>query len=80
METNVKLFERVRAAMVETGHTQETLAKTIGIGKSTFNAKLNGKRDFTLPECIRIAKATNKTLDDIFFANEIPKTGRKKAI
>lgn len=67
MGVHIKPHEKVRAAMHLAGYTQDSLAKTIGIGTATFNLKINGKRDFTLPECQRIAKALGVTLDDIFF-------------
>jgi DNA-binding XRE family transcriptional regulator len=72
VKTKVKPNGRIRAAMIESGYTQETLANVIGIGHSTFNIKLNGKRDFTIPEGIRIAKATHRTLDEIFFNQSVP--------
>lgn len=71
--SNIKPNERVRSAMVMSGFTQETMAKAIGLSYSTFSLKLNGKRDFTLPECNRIAKKVKKTLDDLFFDQDVPK-------
>jgi DNA-binding XRE family transcriptional regulator len=70
VKTKVKTYERVRSAMVEAGYTQEALARAVGIGKSTLNQKLNGKRVFTLPESILISEALGKTLNDIFMPNE----------
>lgn len=64
---NIKPNERVRAAMIMTGHSQESMAKSLGIAHSTFNQKLNGRRDFSLPECKRIAAILGRTLDEIFF-------------
>ena len=82
VKAKVKPNGKIRAAMVEAGYTQETLANAIGIGHSTLNIKLNGKRDFTIPEGIRIAKATHRTLDEIFFDKNVPKreqSGKEKA-
>ena len=67
MTQKIKPNEKVRAAMDIAGYTQEALARTIGLSKGAFNLKMNGKRDFTLPECQRIAKALDSTLDGIFF-------------
>lgn len=66
MKSKIKPSEKVRAAMVEEGYTQETLAKTIGIALCTLNIKLNGHRDLTIPEGKRIAEALNRTLDELF--------------
>lgn len=64
----IKPNEKLRAAMIMSGHTQESIAKSIGIDRSTFSSKINGHGEFTLPECQMIAKLLNKTLDEIFFA------------
>jgi DNA-binding XRE family transcriptional regulator len=69
-----KPHERVRAAMDIAGYTNyESLANAIGLSLSAFTAKINGKREFTLPECNRIANTLNTTLDAIFFAPIVPK-------
>lgn len=66
MKPKIKTNEKIRAAMVEEGYTQETLAKTIGMALVTLNIKLNGHRDFSMPEGKRIAKVLNRTLDELF--------------
>lgn len=74
-----KPHERVRAAMVLAGYTSyESLAKAIGMSLSAFTAKINGKRDFTLQECNRIANLLGTTLDAIFFAPEVPNREHKR--
>jgi DNA-binding XRE family transcriptional regulator len=65
----MKPYMKLRAAIVEAGYTQGEIAKAIGVDISTFSQKINGHRDFTLPECVRIAKIVKKSLDDIFFSN-----------
>lgn len=65
----MKPYMKLRAAIVEAGYTQGEIAKAIGVDISTFSQKINGHRDFTLPECVRIAKIVKKSLDDIFFTN-----------
>jgi DNA-binding XRE family transcriptional regulator len=73
-----KPHERVRAAMDLAGYNNyESLANAIGLSISAFTAKINGKRDFTLPECNRIAIVLNTTLDAIFFAPRVPKREQK---
>lgn len=48
-----KLLGRIR----ECGFTQETLAKHIGIAKSSMSLKLNNKANFTNPEVFLICEA-----------------------
>lgn len=74
-----KPHERVRAAMILAGYNDyESLAKAIGMSLSAFTAKINGKREFTLQECNRIANELNTTLDAIFFAPVVPKREYKR--
>jgi transcriptional regulator with XRE-family HTH domain len=73
-----KPHERVRAAMDLSGYNNyESLANAIGMSISAFTAKINGKREFTLQECNRIAGKLNTTLDAIFFAPIVPKRDKK---
>ena len=65
----MKPYMKLRAAIVEAGYTQGDIAKAIGVDISTFSQKINGHRDFTLQECVRIANMVNRSLDDIFFSN-----------
>lgn len=74
-----KPHERVRAAMDLAGYTNyEGLANAIGLSISAFTQKINGKRDFSLPECNRIANKLNTTLDAIFFVPDVPKRDKKE--
>ncbi len=66
VRSRIKPFLKLRAAIVEAGYTQREVAKAIGVDISTFSQKINGHRDFTLPECVRIASMVNRSLDDIF--------------
>lgn len=56
-----KLLGRIR----ECGFTQATLAKAIGINKSTLSAKLNNQYHFTQPEIIAICKVLSIVHKDI---------------
>lgn len=69
VRSRTKPFLKLRAAIVEAGYTQREVAKAIGVDISTFSQKINGHRDFTLQECVRIANLVNRSLDDIFFSN-----------
>lgn len=80
MKPNIKPYEKVRAAMVLKGHTQETLCRVTGLSESAFSLKINGHRDFTLPECARIAKALDTTLDALFFDIGVPRRGQSEAV
>lgn len=61
MNMNLKL------ARTEKGMTQQILAKAVGASRQTIG--LIEKREFnpSLQLCIAIAKALDKTLDDIFW-------------
>jgi transcriptional regulator with XRE-family HTH domain len=71
--STVKPNEKIRSAMVLSGYTQEALAKSIGISYSAFSLKLNGKREFTISECQRIARKLGTSLDALFFNCDVPK-------
>jgi len=79
-KNDVKPYEKIRAAMILSGYTQEKLAKSIGLSYSAFSQKLNGHRQFTLNEAKIIAKKLGKTLDEIFFDDDIPKREQKRVV
>ena len=56
-----KLLGRIR----ECGFTQESLAKRIGIAKSSMCLKLNNKANFTHPEVFLICEALKIEIGDI---------------
>lgn len=58
--------------MRKKGYTRETLAKKIGISRSAFYRKCNGKTEFTLAEIKAIADVLElKNVGDIFFAEKV---------
>lgn len=67
MKNKPKVHEKIRAAMILKGYTQEQIAKTIGMGVSTFNLKINGTREFSISEGKIIANKLGTTLDGLFF-------------
>lgn len=72
----------LRGMMAERGETQADLAAGIGISLSRFNAKLNGKADFTLGEVQAISKRYSLTPDQtvaIFFEKEVSCKGETLA-
>ena len=53
-------------ARKEAGLTQAELAKKIGISEVAYRQKEQGKRDFKLNECYKIAKIFKKDIGDFF--------------
>ena len=53
-------------ARKEAGLTQAELAKKIGISEVAYRQKEQGKRDFKLNECYKIAKIFKKDIGDLF--------------
>ena len=64
MKNNVK-FVRMKA-----GVTQEQLAKSVGVTRQTIGLIEKGDYNPTLSLCIAIAKALEKTLDELFWEVE----------
>jgi len=61
---------KLRALMVLHGDNITTLAKAIGISRSTLSATLNGRRDMRVGEVVAIVdryKLTAEQVDMIFF-------------
>lgn len=72
---NVK---KIKAALVETGFTQRSLAKAMNISKNTLNAKINGKTPISIEEAIQLAeilKLNKEEFDAIFFCGNRPEMG-----
>ena len=62
----------LQAEIVKRGFTASSLSKAIGISKSAFSKKINGKSEFTLGEIQRIVEVLG--LDSpipIFFAPKV---------
>jgi putative transcriptional regulator len=58
---------RVRVARVEKGLTQEQLANLAGVTRQTIGLIEAGKYNPTLKLCLMLAKATGKSLDELFW-------------
>lgn len=65
------MSRKVKSLRVLYGDTLSDLAKEMGITKSTLCSKENGKRKFTLEEARFIAKRYEKTIEEIFFDNQL---------
>lgn len=67
-----KLLGRIK----ERGFTQETLAKEVGMSKTTLNLKLNNKANFTTPEIEKIRRVLLIETEEIgvyFFTPRVQK-------
>ena len=59
--------KKLKIARIECDLSQEDLANAIGVTRQTISAIENGSYNPTLKLCIAICKATNKTLNDLFW-------------
>ncbi len=67
---NIKL----KMARVEKDLTQEELADKVGVTRQTIGMIEAGNYNPTLNLCIAICKALDKTLDDLFWAEDEPES------
>jgi len=58
---------KIEVARVQKDLTQEELANLVGFIRQTIGVIEEGKYNLTLKLCIDIARALNKTLDDLFW-------------
>ena len=61
---------RLRLARVDKGLSQQELADQAGVTRQTIGLIENGKYNPTLSLCIRIARALDRTLDQLFWEGE----------
>lgn len=59
--------KRLKIARVECDMSQEDLANVVGVTRQTIGLIESGNYNPTLKLCISICKATNKTLNDLFW-------------
>ena len=52
-------FGKLKGKMAEVGITQNALAKSLGMSRSSLSLKMNGKREFTLAELRIIVEVLN---------------------
>lgn len=62
---------KMKAARAELDLSQEELAKIVGVTRQTINMIELGNYNPTLNLCISICKALNKTLNDLFWKEEM---------
>lgn len=57
---------RLRVARAESGLTQAELAELAGVTRQTIGLIEAGRYNPTLNLCLKLARVTNKTLDELF--------------
>jgi putative transcriptional regulator len=62
---------RVKLARVERGYTQQELADLIGVTRQTIGLIEADQYNPTIILCLRLAKALDKPLNDLFWAEEL---------
>lgn len=65
--TTEALPNRLKLARVERDLTQAELADLVGVTRQTIGLIEGGGYNPTLNLCIRLARATGKTLDELFW-------------
>lgn len=60
----------MKVARVEARLSQEALAKQIGVSRQTINMIERGEYNPSLQLCVKICKALNKTLDELFWEDK----------
>lgn len=63
----MKRVSKIKIARTILGMTQDDLAKAVEVSRQTINLIESDKYNPTLKLCVAIAKALNKTLDDLFW-------------
>ena len=58
---------KLKLARIEKGLSQQDLADLVGVTRQTIGLVEKGKYNPTLNLCIGIAKALNKSLNDLFW-------------
>jgi len=63
----VAINVKMKNARTEKGISQTELAKMIGVSRQTINMIENGDYNPTIALCLKICKALDKTLNDLFW-------------
>lgn len=64
------MFKNLEAELTRNGYTQKDICKLLEINSSTVSDKMNGKREFKLIECKKLARWLNTTIDYLFDIKE----------
>ncbi|KAA8674518.1 helix-turn-helix transcriptional regulator [Clostridium sp. WLY-B-L2] len=63
--------KRMKIARIEHDMKQEDLAKAVGVTRQTIGMIESGNYNPSLKLCVSICKALGKTLDELFWEEEI---------
>ena len=58
---------RLKLARIEKGYTQEDLAQEVGVTRQTIGFIEKGGYNPTLNLCLKLARALDRTLNDLFW-------------
>jgi len=67
---NGKTTNRLKLARVESGLTQAELAEQVGVTRQTIGLIEAGGYNPTLNLCLRLARVTGKSLDELFWTED----------
>lgn len=66
------MFERLRGLRKEKGLTCEDMARILGLDtKAAYSKKELGRTKFSLDDARKVSRVLGKSIDDIFFADEV---------
>lgn len=60
------MYKNLEAELTRNGYTQNDVSKLLNISVSTVSDKMNGKREFKLIECKKLATWLNASIDYLF--------------
>jgi putative transcriptional regulator len=66
----IEYENRLKVARVEKGLTQEQLAKMAGVTRQTIGLIEANKYNPTLKLCLKLARLTGKSLDELFWIRD----------
>jgi putative transcriptional regulator len=64
---------KLKLARVEKDLSQDELAKIVGVSRQTIGLIESGKYNPSLSLCVGICKALSRTLNDLFWEEEVKK-------
>lgn len=67
------MYSKLKGLMTEKNITQQELAEILEMSITTLNFKINGKSDFSIKEAKKVSKLFDKTIEEIFYNDEINK-------
>lgn len=70
-KAELRVRNRVKLARVERGYTQQELANLIGVTRQTIGLIEAERYNPTITLCLRLAQALDKSLTDLFWAEEL---------